>query len=176
VSEPGDGIPCTSSGPTTNCVSRFHLLANDRPPSDQVGLHQQGRGAAINGASMLLVTEPRRAMDVMCFVHFPRNGRHFLPRNEWGFAQCSFGHRPAQRPCDVTPQSVSTPPVAPLRRCGPLAAGHFGLGCVRIAIRVSGFCHPALVWRDGRTLDDPGGRRPVPAPALAYAGSGRLQW
>jgi hypothetical protein len=44
-----------------------------------------------------------------------------------------------------------------------------------MGIHVSGFCHPALVWRDQRTLDDPGGRRPVPAPACAYAGSGRLQ-
>jgi hypothetical protein len=41
---------------------------------------------------------------------------------------------------------------------------------------LSGFGHSALVWRDGGTLDDPSGRRPVPAPASAYAGSGRLRW
>ena len=54
------------------------------------------------------------------------------------------------------------------------AAGHFHLGSALIGIRIGGFGHPALVGRDRRYLDDPSGWRPVPAPAWAYAGSGRL--
>jgi len=52
-----------------------------------------------------------------------------------------------------------------LRTMWAREAGHFGLGCGLIAIRVNGFCHAALTWRDRRTLDDPRGRRPVPASA-----------
>ena len=59
----------------------------------------------------------------------------------------------------------SIAPVAPSRTMWAREAGHFGLGCGLIAIRVNGFCHAALTWRDRRTLDDPRGRRPVPASA-----------
>jgi hypothetical protein len=48
------------------------------------------------------------------------------------------------------------------------AARHFRLGCVLFGIRVIGLRHPALVWRDRRILDDPRGRRPVPAPASVH--------
>jgi hypothetical protein len=64
------------------------------------------------------------------------------------------------------PPDMPAPDTGPHNRRDRLeAAGPFGLGCVRIGTRVSGSCHRALVWRDGRTLDDPGGR-------AACAGSG----
>ena len=174
MSEPCDGSARSSPGAIATCVSQFLLMANARPPCDHMGLHQQGRRTAINCPSGLRVANSA-AWVVSCGSSSPRRGRHFLPHNEWGFSEGRFGQRPAQSPGR---HSAFRPDgsARAFRRWGSPAAGPFGFGCVLFGSRISGFRQPAPVWRDRRTLDDPSGRRPVPAPAWAYAGSGRLQW
>jgi hypothetical protein len=90
-----------------------------------------------------------------------------------------------QMPILDTPQLRDAPLNAAVRLDGsvccppttrPPVAGHFGLGSVLIAMCLSGSCQLALGRRDRRILGNPTGRRPVPAPAGAYARSGRLPW
>src|SRR5271156_4999563 len=97
--------------------------------------------------------------------------RKCVPTYEWGFSDARFGQRPAQRPCAVTPLPVSNGSGCALPTLWAAGSWPVRLRTLLFGTRVSGFRHPALVWRDRRTLDDPVGRRPVPAPAWAYAGS-----
>jgi hypothetical protein len=55
-------------------------------------------------------------------------------------------------------------------------AGHFGLGCGLIAIRVNGLCHAALAGEIGEPSIIQGDGGLCRLRLGAYAGSGRLPW
>ena len=70
----------------------------------------------------------------------------------------------------------SIAPVAPSRTMWAREAGHFGLGCGLIAIRVNGLCHAALAGEIGEPSIIQGDGGLCRLRLGAYAGSGRLPW